>query len=256
LNGGIDMKSSSNIGIYGLLLTASIVFLIIEHLTHIEFLLHLAAIPLEVLVAVFIVERFLAMKERHERRRQFMFIKSYMFRSNMRSLFTSNFSALKSPAITFATIRSASLEELRQWRRQAEEIQYKSPEAMESVIMEYVKAQPVWMSFMERAITYNFEEIFHDMIYILHFISDVQAFKAAYPHDLFIAKAMRDEGMMVKVRKVLSDGIQRFLDYATELKEKQPTMFNDVLSDYELSSELVKSSGRETPDELIERRGK
>jgi hypothetical protein len=240
------MKFSNNIVIYALLLSASTLFLIIEHLTHIEFLLHLAAIPLEVLVAVFIVERFLARKEQQEKRRQFMFIKSYMFRSDMRSLFISNFSALRSPAITFAKIRGASLEELRRWRREAETVEYKSLDAMESAIMEYVKAQPVWMSFMERAITYNFEEIFHDMIYILHFISDVQTFKAAYPYDLFIEEAKRDEGMMVKARKVLSDGIQRFLDYAIELKEKQPAMFLDVLSDYERSSEFIKNSRKES----------
>lgn len=236
------MKLVGNIGIYALFLSASALFLIIEYLTHIEFFLHLAAIPMEVLVAVFIVERFLARKEQQDRRRQFMFIKSYMFRSNMRSLFTSNFNALQRPAITFAKIRGASLEELRQWRREAETVEYKSPQAMESVIMEYVKSQPIWMSYMERAITYNFEEIFHDMIYILHFISDVQAYVAAYPHNLFIEEAMKDEGMMRKVRKVLGDGIKRFLDYAIELKEKQPTMFHDVLSDYELSSALGKSS--------------
>jgi hypothetical protein len=234
------MKLAGNIGIYVLFISASALFLIIEYLTHIEFFLHLAAIPMEVLVAVFIVERFLAKKEQQERRRHLMFIKSYMFRSNMRSLFTANFNALQKPAVTFTKIRGAGLEELRQWRREAETVEYKSPQAMESVIMEYVKAQPTWMSYMERAITYNFEEIFHDMIYILHFISDVQAFVAAYPHNLFIDEAMKDEGMMRKVQKVLSDGIRRFLDYAIELKEKQPAMFNDVLSDYELSSELVK----------------
>jgi hypothetical protein len=240
------MKFSSHIGIYALFLAASTLFLIIEHLTHIEFLLHLAAIPLEVLVAVFIVEKFLARKEQQERRRQFMFIKSYMFRSDMRSLFISNFSALQSPAISFAKIRNASLEELRQWRRQAETVEYKSPQAMESVIMEYVKAQPVWMSFMERAITNNFEEIFHDMIYILHFINDVQAFKAAYPQRLFIEEARRSDEMMVKVQKVLSDGIQRFLEYAIELKEKQPAMFLDVLSDYALSSGFMSGSSKES----------
>jgi len=64
------MKSSVPLGIYALFPAASILFLIVEHLTHMEFLLHLAAIPLEVLVAVFIVERFLEQKERQEKRRQ------------------------------------------------------------------------------------------------------------------------------------------------------------------------------------------
>jgi len=197
-------------------------------------------------VAVFIVERFLERKEQQEKRRQLMLIKSYMFRSDMRSLFIANFSALHSPDITFEKIRRASLEDLRHMRQQAETIEYKPPQAMESVIMEYMKAQHVWMSFMERAITYNFEEIFQDMIYILHFINDVRAFKEAHPQRLFIEEAKKNEGMMLKVQKVLWNGIQRFLDYTIELKEKQPGMFQDVLSDYDLSSRFMNSSMKES----------
>jgi hypothetical protein len=245
------MNLRKNIGIYLLFIAASALFLILERLTHVEFFLHLAAIPVEVMVAVFIVEKFLERREQGEKRRQLMFIKSYLFRSDMRNLFITNFNALQSPAISFAKIRSAGLEELKGMRRIAERVEYKSSQAMESVVMEYVKAQPVWMSFMERAITYNFEEIFQDMIYILHFINDVRAFKEANPQRLFIEEAEKNEAIMGKVRKVLGDGVQRFLDYAIELREKEPEMFQDVLSDYEISSgfmngkqEDIKKAGR------------
>jgi hypothetical protein len=127
------------------------------------------------------------------------------------------------------------LEDLRKMRREAETIEYRSPEEMEEIIREYVKAQPVWASFMERAITYNFENIFLDMIYILHFINDVKAFKERYPDRLFIHEAERNERLMTKMRKVLNDGIQKFLDYAVELKEKQPKVFIDLMTDYEIS---------------------
>jgi hypothetical protein len=233
------MNLRKDIGLYLLFIAASALFLTVERLTHIEFFLHLAAIPVEVMVAVFIVEKFLERREQAEKRRQLMFIKSYMFRSDMRNLFIANFYALQSPAISFARIRSAGLEELRRMRRSAERVEYKSPRAMERVVMEYVKAQPVWMSFMERAITYNFEEIFHNMIYVLHFINDVRSFKEANPQCLFVEEAQKNEAMMGKVGKVLGDGIQRFLDYAIELKEKQPQIFRDVLSDYEQSSAFM-----------------
>jgi hypothetical protein len=156
----------------------------------------------------------------------------------MRGLFISNFEALKSPAITLAGIKKASLEELREFRRQAETILYKSPEAMEPVILEYVRAERVWHNFLERAITYNFEEIFMDMIYILHFINDVKIFKQNYPDRFFILEAEKRPQIYAKVRKVLEDGIVKFLDYAIELKEKQPRMFVEVMSDYELSSQI------------------
>jgi len=44
--------------------------------------------------------------------------------------------------------------------------------------------------------------------------------------------------MMIKVRKVLGDGIQRFLDYVIELKEEQPDLFDQVISDYESSAHV------------------
>jgi hypothetical protein len=232
------MKILKTIAFYAAFPAVSAVFLVIEHLTHIEFFLHLAAIPIEVMVAVFIVEKLFERKEKQDKRRQLMFIKSYMFRSDMRNLFIANFEALKSPAVTMVKMRAASLEELRRMREEAEKVEYKSPEDMEPVIMEYVRTQHVWKSFMERAITYNFEGIFHDMIYILHFIYDVQTFKDSNPGRLFMSEAVQNEALRAKVMKVLGDGIRRFLEYAGELKEKQPLMFDDVLSDYELASQI------------------
>ena len=165
-----------------------------------------------------------------------MYIKSYMFRSDMRSLFLTNFAGLEAPEITMAKIKNASLDELRQMRRQAEVVTYKSAEAMESIIQEYAKALPVWLNFMERAITYNFESIFLDMIYIIHFADDYRTFKDLNPGKLFISEATKNEGLMVKVRKILADGIQKFLDFAIELKEKQPQVFQDLMTDFEFSS--------------------
>ena len=232
------MRHAKNIGYYSGFIAASALFLIVEHFTHVEFFLHLAAIPLEVLVAVFIVEKMLERRETKEKRRQLMFLKSHMFRTDMRGLFVANFRGLKRPAITMSRIKEASLDELRKMRQEAESIEYRSPEAMEAIIKEYVKAQPVWTSFMERAITYNFENIFLDMIYILHFINDVKAFQQRSPGRLFIHEAERNERLMTKVRKVLSDGIQKFLDYAIELKEKQPAVFFDLMTDYEISDRM------------------
>jgi len=230
------MKAKGIIGYYIILCVCAGLFLWIEHLTHFEFLLHLAAIPLEVLVAVFIVERFLEHRERKDKRRQLMYIKSYLFRSGMRKLFVANFSALKTPSITMSGIKQASLEDLKRMREAAENIEYDSLEDMEPVIREYVKAQDVWNNFLNRAITYNFEEIFQDMIYILHFIYDVKSFHELHPGEKFVYEAEKNEVLMVKVRKVLEDGIRKFLDYAVEIKSKQPEMFNEILSDYEAAA--------------------
>lgn len=231
--------SIKNLWLYFLFIAVSAVILILEHFLHIEFLLHLAAIPLEILAAVFIVEKYTERHERKEKRRQLMYIKSTMFRSDMRSLFITNFHALKTPNLSMTRIKAASLEELRAMRAAAEAVEYKSVEAMEPVILEYVKAEGVWRSFMERAINYNFEEIFRGMIDILHFLFDVKLFKENNPDKMFVLEAEKREPLMRKSRKVLHDGIKAFLDYAIEIKEKQPAIFDEIMADYELT-ELIK----------------
>jgi len=232
------MKTKQNFIIYFVFVSASILFLYLEQFTHIEFFLHLAAIPLEVLLAVFIVERMLAHREIKEKRKELMFIKSYLFRSELRSLFISNFTALKYPAIDFTTLKNASLEELIDIRKMAESIEYQSDEAVELVIMEYVEKKNIWQQFMERAINFNFEEIVEDMIYILHFIQDVKLFKERHPDKLFITAARNNTYLMKKMETVLHDGIQKFLDYAIELKLKQPDIFQELLEDYELCCQV------------------
>jgi len=231
--------SVKTIELYTLLLAVSGLLLILHYLVHYEFILHVAAIPLDILIAVFIVEKYLERHESREKRRHLMYIKSTMFRAEMRSLFITNFHALKSPTLTMTRIKAASLPELRAMREAARTIEYRSLEAMEPVILEYVKAEKVWHDFMERAITYNFEEIFVNMISILHFLYDVKLFKENNPDKLFILEAEKREPLLRKARKVLHDGILAFLDYAIELREKQPAMFEEVMADYELT-EIIK----------------
>ena len=232
------MSTKNNFLIYIALISTSAIFLIIEHLTHIEFMFHLAAIPIEVLVAVFLVEMYLDRREQKERRHQLMQIKSWMFRLEMRNLFISNFLALKSPAITIANIKNANLSELKKIREKAATVEYRSLEAMEPVILEYVNARDVWKSFMKIALDYHFDDIFQNMVDILHFVSDVKTFKENNPNKLFIYEASTHEILMRRVMRVLGDGIRKYLDYAIELKEKQPTLFEEVVSDYEVSTHL------------------
>ncbi len=232
------MKLRERILIYIILIAATVIFLIIEKLTHIEFMLHLAAIPLEVLVVVFIVEKYLEGKEKREKRKQLGYIKSCLFRSEMHNLFLANFKALKEPDISMQRIKNSNLDELKKMREEANRVEYKSLEEMEPVIMEYVDARSVWHNFMDLAMSYGFEEIVEDMLYILHFVHDVRIFKERNPDKLFIHEAAKNEYMMQKVKRVLGDGIRKFLDYTIELKETQPEMFYAIVTDYELSSQM------------------
>ncbi len=232
------MKMVKSIWIYISLLAASVIFLFIHEKTHFEFMLHVAAIPLEILLGALLIEKFLERKERADKLRQLMFFKGHMFQSEMRNLFITNFDALKSPEITMSKIRNAGLEELKQMRREADRIEYVSLDSMELVIKEYVLTYKVFNNFMERAITYNLETSFQEMLYILHFIQSVKLFKQTYPDKLFVYEAVKQPLLMKKVRKVLEGGIQHFLDYMIELKEKKPDLFYEIMSDYEMSLQI------------------
>lgn len=237
---GVLARILENKAIYIALVGASAIFLWIYYQTHIEFMLHLGAIPLEALVVVFIVERILDNRAIKERRKQLMFVKSCMFRDQMRDLFIANLSNVKYPELTLSKIRISELSELKRLRNEADGVTYKSINEMENIIMEYVKAEPVWGRFLEIAINYNFEGIIRDMTDIQHFIQDVRLFKRANPDKLYIQEAVKNKQMMDKVNAILGDGIRDFLSYLIELKEKQPELFYTIISDYEVSAEKFK----------------
>ena len=136
-----------------------------------------------------------------------MYIKSYLYRSEMRS--------------------------------DADHLEYFSLDAMELVIQEYVSAYHVFRDFMERGSTYGMDTLFQDMVYILHFIQDVKLFQQANPDKPFIYEEQKHPFLMEKVRKVLGDCTRKFLDYMIELKDKKPELFYDILTDYELSSRRI-----------------
>jgi hypothetical protein len=241
------MKAKDNITIYLSLLATWIVLLVLQHFAHLDLaqgnlLIYavdsLAPIPVIVLVVVFLFGWLLDSREQRAHKKQLMFIKSSMFRLELRHLYLANFMALKSPPLSFGAIKTASLEELREMRKSADNVEYMSHEAMESVVDEYVKAKDSWRSFMEIAGSNGFDDIFQDMLAMIHFISDVIAFKEVHPDRQFISEAVKDEAVMREVSTILGDGVRKYLDYAIELKEKEPKLFSQVVGDYELMARL------------------
>ena len=153
-------KFTKKAWLYISLITASSFFLYVFYATHIEFMLHVAAIPLEVLLGALLIERLLEKKEKAEKFNQLMYIKSYLYRSEMRTLFITNFSSLKFPVITMSKIKNAGLEELKEMRSDADHLEYFSLDAMELVIWEYVSAYHVFRDFMERTSNYGMNTLY------------------------------------------------------------------------------------------------
>jgi hypothetical protein len=242
---------------YIYLILLFLVLVVMQHFSHLylkhyDYLIFindaLAPIPPIVLVVVFVFGRVAEARAQNSQKKQLVFIKSTLFRLELRDLYIADFLALKSPAITFAKIHAATLPELKDMRRAAESVEYTSLEAMEPVIMQYVATQDVWRRFMDIARQNGFEGIFQDMLSILHFVSDVTTYKELNPDKLFSRHAAGDPALMQRVVRILGDGIRKYLDYAIELKEKQPELFDQLLADYEMSVRARGSATGEAVD--------
>jgi hypothetical protein len=219
----------------------SILFLILEHITHIVFLHHVAAIPLEILLGAVLVERFLAGRERKSRLRQLMHLKSFMFRTHIREAFIANFQALESPNIDMERLAIASLPELQEMRNSIRKLNYRSVEDLETVIKAYVDARDIFRDFMEWAISNDFESILENMVFVLHFIQDVDLYKRYHPNMLYIEHALRMPDEKLRVIRILSDGISKFLDYLIELKQERPDVFKELINEYLMTSRMMLS---------------
>ena len=95
---------------------------------------------------------------------------------------------------------------------------------------------------MEWAVNHDFEAIFLDMIYLLHFIEDVTQFKKYNPDKLFITEAKNDPKQMERVNKVLKNGILSLLDYVIQLKEENKGLIDEILEGYEQTSRFSELS--------------
>lgn len=223
--------------IFALLLLAGI-FIFLDSAFHYHFFLHLAAIPLEIILAVIVVEHFLERKEKANRKYQLFLIKSYLFRSEMRNLFVCNLISLQSPEISISKIRKMTLKELKEYKSNLGSLIYKSPLHLEKVIQEYVKAKNVFQFFLNWAIEHKIEAIFDDMIHILHFIQDVTLFNEQNLDKLFIDEAKSKPELLEKTSRVVRNGVVKFIEYMAELKQHDPALLDNLLSDYEVSSSI------------------
>ena len=233
-------KFTRKVWLYVCLVFVSVFFLFVHWLTHNEFTLHLAAIPIEILFGALLIEKILEKKRRAEQSKRLMHFRCYLFRSRLRNIFLANLNALKFPVISISKIKTASLQELKQMRKDANHIEYLSLEAMETIITEYVPTYHAFYSFMEWTIIHDIDFGFENMIYILHFIEEVKLFKHNHPDTPFVYEAQKKRSVMKKVKKVLAEGLFKFLDFLIELKGKNPALFYELLADYEESPQGAK----------------
>lgn len=232
------MFQKSFLPYYVALITASAIFLVIHQIYHYEFMLHLAAIPFEILIAVFIIDKLLRKRESSEKRRRTIAVAITLFGSEMGRFDEACFHAIRSPLITLSTIENSSIEELKQLRIASDAIEYGSPEEMELAIKECVNIEHVWRSLLESAVTYDIEEMYLNTLNVLNFIHDVKVYRESHPDMPFIHFAQQDERILKRVKEVIKIDVQKFLNYAIELKQNHPDMLHQFLSDLHTSTQI------------------
>ena len=114
-------------------------------------------------------------------------------RSKLHVILVANFTGMEQPVLTLEDIRILSVKELRALLPELKNIHYSSLDAMEKVVDEYVFAYQTFYNLMEWAISNDFEDIFHDMIYVLHFIHDVESFRVYNPGKSFVVTMIQED---------------------------------------------------------------
>lgn len=238
------MKRKYYILLSVILVSIAGIFLYMESVTHNEFLLHLAAIPIEILVAAIIVERLLSLTDRNKKRRRLTDMLFVQYGMEMSSLLAASFEAVESHSLSMSQIESASIQELKKLRDDAATIKYKSIELIEVAVEEYVKSQHIWKTYLDRAIEYDLEEAYQNMMHVLYFIDYVELFKKNNPDRLLIDEIRDNKLVREKAEELLGFGIRRFLDVAIELRKKKRDAFNQFISNLEQATRLNKSSSK------------
>ncbi len=72
----------------------------------------------------------------------------------------------------------------------------------------------------------------------MHFIRDVTLFNEQNLDKLFIDEAKSKPELLKKTSRVVRNGIIKFMDYMIELKQNNPALLDNLLSDYEISSSI------------------
>ncbi len=83
-------KFTKKVWLSACLIFISVFFLFVHWLTHNEFTLHLAAIPIEILFGALLIEKILERKRKTEQSKRLMHFRCYLFRSRLRSIFLAN----------------------------------------------------------------------------------------------------------------------------------------------------------------------
>ncbi|MBE9478066.1 MAG: hypothetical protein IMY81_02350 [Chloroflexi bacterium] len=194
---------------------------------------HLAAIPIEILAAVMIIEQLWALGDRSKKQRRLSYMLWVRYNLEMGSLLAASFKAVESPSLSMSRIKSASIKELKKLRDDAGTIRYKSIELVEAAAKEYVKTQHIWKAYLDRAVEYDLEKVYQNMMYVLYFIDYIEVFKKNNPDRLFVDEIRDNKGVLVKAEEILGSGIRIFLDMAIELRKKKTDAFYRFISNLE-----------------------
>ena len=216
---------------YVILIAATALILIVYYETEHEFLLHLAAIPIEILVATFIVERLLRAHEEQRSRRRIMAEAATAFHSQIETVVQVGIRTAQPPDARVPKLETLSVEELKRLRARAGPVKFTSAEEVDAAVNELVDAEDLWLSIMSQAIEHDIDETFVNMMRLLDFVHHVKAFRRAHPGEDFGRHALGDEAATKRMEDAGGSAVVRYLDLLIEFKEKEPDMLQKLRLD-------------------------
>lgn len=199
-------------------------------------------------------------KERKIKEEQLRHIKSYVFHSRMRTLFITNFMAIKSSSISLRNLLKAD-PKIPIVKPDSELIHYETQRAKIGVIHEYVKAKDVWERFLELGIMFGFDHIVKEMTKILQLVAEV---KEIFPPESidnmpaheFAAQLTQDRrtDLVDQFEPIIATGIIKFHEYLEDLRQSDQKLFHNLLDFYSRAyeRELAQQTTRRRSEQITE----
>lgn len=210
------------------LLGLTVVFLLVHSFYfHWDFLLHLAAISLEVLVGVLIVGQILRRQKDEERERRILKTRELLVRTDLADVIFHSIRILKKPCLGLEDLENASQEKIREHlleisQGKLECIQVQSGEkAMEHFVDSFIEAE----SALQRELTNaeNFKsKSFDQLVGLLHTIHTVKLARQRYTKAKFKEYYGSNTAHFDALRHGIQTVLEIFLEYLAETKRFSP----------------------------------
>lgn len=219
------------ITLYVSLVVSALLLLVLEAYTDIVFLLYLAAIPLEVLLAILILERYLKNLEHTKVNQQWVMFKSYIFRVSLKQLYINVIDTYSATGITVESCFDPDDKKLEEIDRKFS-VENIDMSRITPVLSEYIRTEETFVFFLRWAFENGFEEIFNEIGMMLHFIQDLKNFQEHHGSLSPEVMEKHDPALVETAKQTCMASAHYFIDFIKDISRHHVQLYHLLKKDY------------------------